>query len=335
MTRPPILTLLLLVALATAGLAQETSVTYEVRLDPAERLPGMPILVKGRVMALDRQTSLDYTNVFVDGLGVGTMALEDGQYWLRGLTPGTYVIKASYISYEVGEVTIDVEPGDIVVVDFWLNRKPVEFDPFLVQAQRRNIILEETGTARRLGADQIDDLPVDDVVEIVALQPGVVLQDNALHVRGGRADDTQYFVDGLAAKDPLSAGRYGVSFNSDLINEIEVLTGGFSAEYGQAVSGVVNVSTKEGTDRFEGKVTYKTDAVAPESSTFNSDTVRLTLSGPNLLWKGLKASGVPLPGEQYVIETRVTNLLGHAETSTRTLTVPVPADSVTTPRDST
>lgn len=289
--------LLLLVLPGLAG-AQETSWEYESRVPAAERLPAMSILVKGRVMALDRDEPLNYTNIFVEGSSLGSMALQDGQFWLRGLPPGTHTIKASYISYAVGEITVDLQPGDIVHVDFWLDLKPVEFSPFLVEARRRAIILEETGTARRLSADQIEDLPVDDVVDLVALQPGVVLQDNALHIRGGRADDTQYFVDGLVAKDPLAAGRPGVGFNADLISEIEVLTGGFEAEYGQTVSGVVNVSTKEGGRDFDGKVTWKTDSVAPEESYFNTDNVRVTLSGPNLLWDGLQKAGLPLPGEQ-------------------------------------
>lgn len=293
--------MLLCLAPATQVRAQETSHEFEMRVSPADRLPNMPVLIKGTVRALDRDTPLAYTNVFLEGTTIGTMAVTGGQFWLRGLAPGTYTIKASYISYSVEEVTVTVEPGDIVHVDFWLARKPVEFDPFLVRAERRSIILEETGTARRLGSDQIEDLPVDDVVELVGLQAGVSLEGNEIHIRGGRSDDTQYFVDGLSAKDPLAAGRYGVSFNADLISEIEVLTGGFSAEYGQAVSGVVNVSTKEGNDDFEGKVTYKTDSASPEAAYFNTDNMRLTFSGPNLLWDGMKAAGVPLPGEQYFI----------------------------------
>jgi len=265
---------ILLLLLPLGAGAQETEWYHETRFSEEERLDTMTILVKGRAMATDRQAPLNYTNIFVEGSSQGAMALQDGQFWLRGLPPGTHTIKASYISYAVGEVTVDLQPGDIVHINFWLDLKPVEFETFLVEARRRSIILEETGTARRLSAEEIADLPVDDVVDLVALQPGVVLQDNALHIRGGRADDTQYFVDGLVAKDPLAAGRPGVGFNADLISEIEVLTGGFEAEYGQTVSGVVNVSTKEGGRDFEGKVTWKTDSLAPESS-YSAPTCRV------------------------------------------------------------
>ena len=89
----------------------------------------------------------------------------------------------------------------------------------------------------------------------------MTLQDNEIHIRGGRADDTMFVVDGMTVNDPLAGGGYGYSIDPSIINEIEVLTGGFNAEYGQAVSGVVNVSTKEGNDRVEGKVSLKRDYV--------------------------------------------------------------------------
>ena len=68
-----------------------------------------------------------------------------------------------------------------------------------------------------------------------------------------------FVVDGMSVNDPLAGGGYGYQIDPSIINEIEVLTGGFNAEYGQAVSGVVNVTTKEGSDRVEGKVSFKRD----------------------------------------------------------------------------
>ncbi len=265
--------------------------------------PHLPIVVQGKVMARDRNTPLAYTNIFVPGTGRGTMAVRDGRFWLRGLEAGKWTLKARYISYSEGSAQLELLPGDVVEVEFWLDIDPVEFDPFDVRAERKLLVVQETGTARRIGSDDIDKLAVSDVEELVALQPGVVLEDNEIHVRGGRADDTSFVVDGIGVSDPLASGRYGVSFNEDLINEIEVLTGGFSAEYGQAVSGVVNVSTKEGGSRFDGKLTWKSDDLAPEQNNYNTDQFRVTLSGPNLLW-----NKAPLPGEQSWIVSASTNL---------------------------
>ena len=264
--------------------------------EEAKRNPNLPIVVKGRVFAKDRNVPLSYTNIFVLNTGKGTLSLNNGQFWLRGLSPGTYTIRASYITYGVGEVTLSLLPGDEVEINFWLEPHAEVFDPYEVLAQRKLLVVSETGTARRLSGSDIDALPLDNLVDAVALQAGVTVQDNAIHIRGGREDDTQFRLDGIAVKDPLGAGSYGVGVNTDLINEVEVLTGGFSAEYGQAVSGVVNVSTKEGGEEFEGKATYRSDAIAPDSYRYDKDMARLTLSGPVVPWNNLN-----LPGKQYFI----------------------------------
>jgi len=264
--------------------------------DAAQRNPDLPIVVHGRVMATDRDVPLSYTNIFVMGTGRGTLALTNGQFWLRGLKPGTYTIRASYITYGVEEVTLSLLPGDDVEIEFWLSPHAYVFEPYQVRAERKMLVISETGTARRLTGEDIDQLPLDDLIDAVSLQAGVTVQDNAIHIRGGRDDDTQFRLDGVAVKDPLGAGSYGVSVNTDLINEVEVLTGGFSAEYGQAVSGVVNVSTKEGGEDFEGKVTYLTDAIAPDPFSYDRDMVRATFSGPFSLWNSLG-----LPGRQFFI----------------------------------
>lgn len=301
----------------------------------AQANPNLPIVVQGRVIGVDRDVSLPYTNIFIEDSPYGTMALSDGRFWLRGLPPGTHTLKARYISYAEGSATFTVRPGDILEVDFFLDIDPVQLAALDVRAERKLLSIQETGTARRLSGDEIDALPMDNVVEMVALQPGVVLEDNEIHIRGGRADDTQFLLDGIGVNDPLAAGRYGVNVNEDLINEIEVLTGGFSAEYGQAVSGVVNVSTKDGGDEFEGKVTWKTDQWAPEENDYNTDNMRLTLSGPNLLWDGLKGMGLDLPGTQSFIFSASGNLSDThlpSESLTDNLQSPVLGDDWWSPR---
>jgi len=304
---------LLAVLVAAPAVAQEedraessVTQTYLVR-SKEDAGSELPIVVQGTIVDGETGNMLDYTNIFVEGTDYGTMALNGGRFWLRGLLPGQYTIKARYLGFDEGVAEIEVRAGDVLDIRMVLELKPVLLDALQVRAQRQLIVLQETGTARRVGSDEIENLALDDVEEIVSLQAGVVKEDNTIHIRGGRAADTQFYVDGVSVNDPLSAGRYGASFNEDLINEIEVLTGGFSAEYGQATTGVVKVSTKEGGPEYEGKLTYKTDRVAPADIDYDTDQMRLTLSGPNPLWQGLK-KGLSLPGEQYWIASFSGNL---------------------------
>ncbi len=278
--------------------------------------PLEPVTIKGRVYDNETGETMPYTNIFITGTNIGTMAFTDGFYIMRGLPPGTYTVKASYISYGLGSETVTLGPGEVVNLDFHLQVEAIMMEPFEVAAERALIEVDKTGSSHYITSEQMEAMPLDQVVDMIAQKPGVTLQDNEIHIRGGRADDTMFVVDGMNVSDPLAGGGYGYAIDPSIINEIEVLTGGFNAEYGQAVSGVVNVTTKEGSDRLEGKVSFKRDYAfsrVPKNDpigwrdldTFNEahniDIVKASLSGPDPFSAALKALGLELPGRQYML----------------------------------
>ncbi|MCP4571517.1 MAG: TonB-dependent receptor [bacterium] len=278
--------------------------------------PMEPATIKGRIFDDESGESMPYTNVFISGTNLGTMAFTDGFYILRGLRPGTYTVKASYISYGVGSETVTLGPGEVVDLDFHLEVQAIMVEPLEIAAERALVEVDRTGSAHFLSAREMEAMPLDQVVDMIAQQPGVTLQDNEIHIRGGRADDTMFVVDGMNVNDPLAGGGYGYQIDPSIINEIEVLTGGFNAEYGQAVSGVVKVSTKEGNDRVEGKASFKRDYIfnpVPKNDERgwrdltkytepqNIDIVKMSMSGPDPISAGLDALGLHLPGRQYFL----------------------------------
>jgi outer membrane receptor for Fe3+-dicitrate len=310
MTRFP-LDRILLVALLVCVAA---SASAQTRTDASQ--PLAPVTIKGRIFDAESGETMPYTNVFITGTNIGTMAFTDGFYIMRGLPPGTYTVKASYISYEMGSETVTLGPGEVINLDFHLEVNAIMVEPFEVAAERALIEVDKTGSSHYITAKEMESMPLDQVVDMIAQQPGVTLQDNEIHIRGGRADDTMFVVDGMNVSDPLAGGGYGYAIDPSIINEIEVLTGGFNAEYGQAVSGVVNVTTKEGSDRVEGKVSFKRDYAfhkVPKNdsihwrdlSTFNEphniDIVKASISGPDPISQGLRALGLDLPGQQYML----------------------------------
>jgi hypothetical protein len=307
---------------------------------PETPAPVQPALIKGQVLDAETGEVLPYTNVYIAGTSIGTIALQDGKFFLGGLRPGTYTVRASYISYALGSETVTVSSGEVAEIEFLLDVEAIYTDPIEVSAERKLIEIELTGSVHRLTADEMEAMPLDNIVEMIAHQPGVTLQDNEIHIRGGRADDTQFIVDGISVNDPLAGGGYGYAIDPSIINEIEVLTGGFNAEYGQAVSGVVNVSTKEGGDRVSGKVSWKRDhflgradgfgfdaaaalALPPVSMALgeeadvaaepdyrelddfdrpqNIDVVKASVSGPDPISGLLDAVGLGLPGTRYFL----------------------------------
>ncbi len=319
MTRFHSILLIVCVVAAVLAAAGPAAAAATVQASASQtRAPGggeAPAMIRGFVYDAESGEPLPYTNVYVAGTNIGTIALSKGEFYLTGLRPGTYTLKASYISYGVGTEIVTVAAGELREIAFHLDVQAIYTDPIAVSAQRRLIEIERTGSAHLLTADQMDAMPLDNLVQMISHQPGVTLQDNEIHIRGGRADDTQFIIDGISVNDPLAGGGYGYQIDPSIINEIEVLTGGFNAEYGQAVSGVVNVSTKEGSDRWSGKTSWKRDYLHKVDKNDdlgwnelddygepqNIDVVKASLSGPDPLGGLLDALGLGLPGKQYLL----------------------------------
>jgi hypothetical protein len=296
---------------AIGAVAQTGAPPVEAVVDPLT-----PCTIKGRIFDAESGETMPYTNVFIAGTNSGTMAFTDGIYIMRGLRAGTYTVKASYISYAIGSQTITLRPGEVVNLDFRLAVQPIMVEMLEIAAERALIEVDRTGSSHFLSAQQLSAMPLDQMVDMIALQPGVTMQDNEIHIRGGRADDTAFVVDGMSASDPLGGGGYGYQMDPAIINEIEVLTGGFNAEHGQAVSGVVNVTTKEGNNYLEARASFKRDYLwnpVPKDdysdwrdlTKFNEpqnvDIFKASLSGPDPLAAGLRRLGLGLPGTQYLL----------------------------------
>ncbi len=139
---------------------------------------------------------------------------------------------------------------------------------------------------------------VDDIVDILSNAGGVSTTDNEVHVRGGRLDETLFIIDGVATKDPLTGYSANLYINADAIEEMEILTGGFNAEYGQAMSGVVNVKLKEGREQLEGSFKYTSDDIGLMEN-YGTRRLEFNLGGQSLLEKGIEKLGVNIPGRFF------------------------------------
>jgi outer membrane receptor for ferrienterochelin and colicin len=105
--------------------------------------------------------------------------------------------------------------------------------------------------------DEIEGLPVSDFADVLALQSGVTDQEGSLHIRGGRSNELAFLIDGMYVRDPL-LGRMITQINNDAIQEMSLLSGTFNAEYGNALSGVVNIVTRDGGEQHSGSLETRT-----------------------------------------------------------------------------
>jgi outer membrane receptor protein involved in Fe transport len=158
---------------------------------------------------------------------------------------------------------------------------------------------EETQSKKTVSREEIDALIVENIKNIVTQQTGVVTADNEVNIRGGRSYENAFLLDGVSVQDPLSGTGFGLQLSASAIEEVEVITGGFNAEFGQATSGVVNVKTREGSDKYSGAITYKRDNLGDKSSyyVFNTDILEINLSGPEPITSlFLPSLGLQIPG---------------------------------------
>ncbi|MDZ7386504.1 MAG: TonB-dependent receptor [candidate division KSB1 bacterium] len=251
---------------------------------------------------LDRQTRqpLPGVNVVIKGTYMGAATDEKGRYLIERVSPGQYDIEASMIGYKIQLHTgVKVSAGQQVVLNFELEQSVLAFGQEVVVIGERPLLqVDLTASEVHFSADDIRHRIVENVQDIVTQQAGVVRADNEIHIRGGRADESLYIVDGISIKDPLSGYGNTLYVNADAIKELKVITGGFNAEYGQAMSGVIDVVTKEGGDSYGGGLTVKSDRPSLGLFTsYNTQVVEFNLGGPEpLTARVLPALGIRLPG---------------------------------------
>ena len=251
----------------------------------------------GLINEASNGSGLPGVNVMVKGTYYGAASDLEGRYRIDNISPGSYDIEISMIGYKIILKTgVTVDPGEIVVVDFNMEETVLSFgEDVVVMGKKPLFDVDETSSIARVRREDIEAKVVSSVEDILSEQIGVTTQDGEIHIRGGRIDESIFIVDGFSVKDPLSGYSGNLFVNADAIEELEIVTGGYNAEYGQAMSGVVNIKLKEGRDNYEGTVKYSSDRIL--SNNFNSDRVEFNLGGPDLLFQTLPTLvGLDLPG---------------------------------------
>jgi len=230
----------------------------------------------------DVRTGLGIPGVTIEALPPQRRAVTDsaGRYIMRVLRPGRYRLVIRAIGFApVTRDSVEVRGGQTTVVDVLMQSEAVALEGIVVTAQPDPVLDPRiAATARTITREDLRELPVTTVQEAVALQPGVV----GGSYRGGRVGEELVIVDGLGLKNQLDAagGVLGVRIPTAALEEATVITNGFSARYGQALSGMVSVVTRDGPDRLGGSVAYETDRPMGDGGDYGLDRAVMTLGGP-------------------------------------------------------
>ena len=258
--------------------------------------------IQGTVRDFKTGNPLPGVNVIIKGTYYGAATGSDGNYLITSISPGSYDIEISMVGYKILLKTgVKVEAGAAVTENFDLEQTVLMLGEEVVVIGKKPLFdVDETATLTRISSDDIQNKIVNSVEDILSEQIGVTTVDNEIHIRGGRIDESLFIIDGLSIKDPLSGYGGNLFINAESIDNLEIITGGYNAEYGQAMSGVINIRLKEGRDKYEGSFKYSSDnwGFSQDSySHYNTDHLEFNLGGPSTLFELLpKALGFDLPG---------------------------------------
>lgn len=195
-------------------------------------------------------------NVMIKGTELGGSTDLDGAYYIINVPPGKYSVIFDYLGYRsIIKQDVRVYVDRTVIINTEMSEALIETEAMVVTAERNKIQKDLTSSEVSVTSDDIKVLPVRELNDVVSLQAGVS-QDagGALHIRGGRSTEISYMVDGVQIQDPSNRTN-GIRVDDQSIEELKTITGTFNAEYGQALSGVINIVTKSGSEKFTANLT--------------------------------------------------------------------------------
>ncbi len=259
------------------------STVFIILLFPFILFGGTTGKLVGTLTDADSGEPLIGANIFLTGTTLGAASNENGNYVILNIPPGTYEVRYSFIGYE----TVVVEDVRIIVdqtttIDIRMRTGSLLLDEVVVTAESPLIQRDLTSTISVIRREDIESLPVARFTDLLALQAGVVGSGSRLHIRGGRSNEVAFLIDGMLVKHPLLGGL-ATQINNDAIQEMSLLSGTFNAEYGNAMSGIVNIITRDGLDQFHGRIEARSSEFGIERySQFGQKRFNGNLSGPLL-----------------------------------------------------
>jgi outer membrane receptor for ferrienterochelin and colicin len=237
-------------------------------------------ILEGRVRDKESGEAMVGVIVQIEGTKIGAVTDVDGRFIISNLEAGTYIVKFSQVGYQsVNENNVVVRPDLRTSLEVRLLQSAVQMGEVEVMAERPMIEKDVTSTTFSMGTSQIEKAPLQNLSDLITLFPGVTAEGN---VRGGNGTDVVYLIDGIPMQDVV-AGGLASSIPKSSITEFSLQTGGFDAEYGNALSGVVNIVTRHGSDNFTVGARLERDNWIANSWNEQQNYMtegELTLSGP-------------------------------------------------------
>lgn len=257
--------------------------------------PGLPLGTTGKIAGkvTDAKTGspLGGAIIKVDGTTMGAEADAAGDYVILNVPVGTYSVTCSYVGYETLKQTeVKVSADVTTTLNFTLSEQTIITGEIEVISKRNVLSPDQSG--KIITEESIVNTGIRGIENIAAKTAGVVQDERGtqINIRGGRTNETAVIIDGVLTTNPLDGNSTAYVSNS-LLQELSVLTGGFSAEYGNVLSGIINVTTKSGSDKYSGTIEVLSDGIYSKMlNTFGSqyNIYNAAVGGPLIPTKKLR-----------------------------------------------
>ncbi|QOJ29758.1 MAG: TonB-dependent receptor [Ignavibacteriales bacterium] len=254
-------------------------------------LAGTTGKLSGRVKDESTGEALYGVNIILEGTGFGAATDLNGNYLINNIPPGEYTVIFSAVGYQSKKfLSVKINVDFTTRLDVNLGTEDVLLDAVVVEAKAPLVRKDLTSSQSTIDAQQIKTLPVESISQLLTLQAGVTQGvDGSIHIRGGRSSEIQYTINGIPVSNPFDNSAT-VQLATNAIQELSVISGTFNAEYGNAMSGIVNSITKEGGEKYTGQFSFYTgDHFSGKTSRFpniddldvlSNSVTEFTLGGP-------------------------------------------------------
>ena len=245
--------------------------------------------IRGFVYDKESGEPVIFCNVFLKGTTIGAATDINGMYNISKVNAGDYTLVVTYIGYDTTEVKISLQKGKIISQNLEIGESSIKLDEVTVSAAREEMRTEVKAAAIKISKQDLEMIPTiggePDLAQYMQVIPGVVFtgdQGGQLYIRGGSPIQNKVLLDGMIIYSPFhSIGLFSV-FDTDIIRNTDVYTGGFSAEYGGRISSIMDIKTIDGNKKeMGGKLSANTfgSKVFLEGPLTNSGNSSFVFSG--------------------------------------------------------
>ncbi len=220
--------------------------------------------VKGFVYDKEDGEPVLFTNVSLKGTTLGAATDVNGYYTITNVPLGEQTLMITYLGYDTLYSTITVVADRIASENLYLTKSSIRLGEVQISAERQEALTEVRTSVTKLTPKEMKKIPTvsgeSDLAQVLQVQPGVVFtgdQGGQLYIRGGSPIQNKVLLDGMIVYNPFHSIGFFSVFETDIIKTADIYTGGFNAEFGDRISSIMDIKTRDGNrKKFSGKLSF-------------------------------------------------------------------------------